>query len=313
MRKITLSLLISLYSLSFLRADPSILQHYEAVFSQLPNWNVDIAELQPFGNGCTNQNYLLNLGCDRYFVRIGSHSKEILGLTFAKEIELILMAATLGISPPILVADALHGIIIFPFIESKPVNLRNKEKLANAIELLKKFHACDKTLSFTATPENIFDLYLKQLEKLDIKLSEHQKLLIAKRPIPTLMTLVPCHLDLKGENLLDDGNRLWLIDWEYGGMSDPLFDLATLAPAAGFSENELNTALELYAPRPTEELKQRLKQFRILANLRIALWCLIMSRMSTLDHPYQQWADELFDEVDFQISELCSHCRKKAG
>jgi thiamine kinase-like enzyme len=302
--RIILCLFFSLCSISFLRADPSILQHYEAVFSQLPNWDIDLAELQPFGTGCTNQNYLLHLKGERYFVRIGSHSKEILGLTFAKEIELIQLASTLGISPPIIVADVLLEIIIFPFIESRPVNLRNKEKLANAIELLKKFHACDKILSFSTTPENIFDLYLKQIEQLDIKLSERQKLLIAKRPTPTLTTLVPCHLDLKGENLLDDGSRLWLIDWEYGGMSDPLFDLATLAPAAGFSEDELNRVLELYTPQPTQDLYMKLKQFRILANLRIALWCLIMSRSSTLDYPYQQWADELFDEVDVQISEL---------
>lgn len=279
-------------------AEP-ILQRYESLFSQLPEWDIETAQLQPFGNGCTNKNYLLQLGTSRYFVRMGSHSKEVLGLSIARELQMMRLAAKLELAPPVFLAD--REVIICPFIASKPVNLHDKENLAQAIALLKRFHESGEKIPFTVTPEDIIHFYLSQIKDLKIALTSKQEALIAERPRPIISTLVPCHMDLKGENLLDDGTRLWLIDWEYGGLSDPLFDLATLAPAEGFSEDELSAALELYHPKPTAKERLRLKQFTVLANLRIALWCLIMSRTSNLDHPYQQWADELFDLIETQL------------
>jgi thiamine kinase-like enzyme len=276
----------------------TLLDRYESIFSRLPDWNKKTSKLHPFGNGCTNHNYLLIIGQDQYFVRIGSYTKEVLGLTIAKEQELIALTAKHDISPPVLIADPIQEIMILPFIEAKSVDLHKIEKLSQAIELLKKFHNCNEKLSFTATPEDIIGFYLKQIEKLQITLTQRQTQLIEARPRPIIDQLVPCHMDLKGDNLLDDGKRLWLIDWEYGGMSDPLFDLAQLAPANAFTEDELLIALEIYSPQPSEELKLRFRQFRILADLRIALWCVIQSHTSTLDLPYEEWVEELFTDVE---------------
>lgn len=89
-------------------------------------------------------------------------------MSIAKELECAQLAATLTIGPPIICADSVQEIIIYPYLESAPVNLRQKEKLIAALALLKEFHSSDKTLSFTATPEDFFDLYLEQISKLDI-------------------------------------------------------------------------------------------------------------------------------------------------
>lgn len=217
--------------------------------------------------------------------------------SFANEIELIQLASSLELSPPILLADAEQGIIIFPFIEAKPVNLRDKKKLNEVMQLIKKLHENTTILSFQATPEDFICKYLDILQKQNIDLTPLQKQLIDNRPRPILDELVPCHLDLKGDNILDDGKRLWLIDWEYGGMSYPLLDIAQLTPSENFSEEDSMIALSYYDPQATIEMKQKLDQLRILSNMRITLWCLIMSRTSTLDHPYQQWTDELFVEI----------------
>lgn len=283
---------------SFLAATSDILQKYQSLLSQLPDWNETTAIIQPFGQGCTNQNYKLEVGGNSYFIRLLSPTKNILGLSFANEIELIQLAHTLDLSPPILFADAEQGIIIFPFIEAKSVDLRNQEKLNEVMTLIKKFHDSRIIFSFHATPEDFISTYLEILQKQSIDLSPHQEKLIANRPRLILEQLVPCHLDLKGDNILDDGERLWLIDWEYGGMSDPLLDIAQLTPSENFSDEESMIALLFYDPEATLEMKQKLDQLRILSNIRIALWCLIMSRNSTLSHPYQKWVDELFIEID---------------
>lgn len=283
---------------STLSATSDILQLYQPFFSQLPGWNEKTAAIHPFGQGCTNQNYKLDVGFNSYFVRLHSPVKDILGLSFANEIELIKMAAFLELSPPIILADAKQGIIIFPFIEGQPVDLHNQEKLSEVMKLLKKLHESTTTLSFRATPEDFISNYLEILQKQAIDLSPLQKELIENRPRPILDKLVPCHLDLKGDNILDDGERLWILDWEYGGMSDPLLDIAQLTPSENFSEENSMLALECYDPQATDKMKKKLDQLRILSNMRIALWCLIMSHTSTLDHPYKQWADELFLDIE---------------
>lgn len=289
---------------STLSATSDILQLYQPFFSQLPGWNEKTATIHPFGQGCTNLNYKLELGFNSYFVRLHSPVKDILGISFANEIELLQMAAFLELSPPIILADATQGIIIFPFIEGKSVDLRNKEKLKDIMSLIKKLHDIKSILSFQSTPEDFICNYLEILQKQAIELSPHQKQLIENRPRPILDNLVPCHLDLKGDNILDDGKRLWLLDWEYGGMSDPLLDLAQLTPSENFSEEDSMLALSYYDPQANHEMKQKLNQLRILSNMRIALWCLIMSRTSVLKHPYQQWADELFFDIENALNKL---------
>lgn len=280
----------------------SILQDYETVFSKLPNWNIECAHIEPYGKGCTNQNYILSIEDECYFVRIGADAKKALGIPFEKEVELIKIAAALDLSPPLIHAE--DEIIIMPFIPSTTVNLHQPETLARALNLLKKLHASDCTLPYIITPESKIEGYLNQLAKMQISLTPYQQGLLDKRPRPAISKLVPCHLDFKGENILDDGKRFWLIDWEYGGMSDPLFDLSLLAPTEAFTPDELNAALELFIPNPTPDERLRFKQFCILSNLCNGLWCLIMSHVSSLDFPYEQWTNELFQDAEIQMLEV---------
>jgi len=56
-----------------------------------------------------------------------------------------------------------------------------------------------------------------------------------------------CHNDLHHLNILDDGDRLWLVDWEYGGCGDPLFDLASFLCQHGSTHEERQVLLSAYA------------------------------------------------------------------
>jgi thiamine kinase-like enzyme len=57
---------------------------------------------------------------------------------------------------------------------------------------------------------------------------------------------VPCHNDLIASNLLDDGQQLWAIDWEYAGNNDPFFDLATLVANWRLSRHQQSQLIEAY-------------------------------------------------------------------
>src|SRR5690606_2746336 len=105
-------------------------------------------------------------------------------------------------------------------------------------------------------------------------LSLAQRLLQAESPIAQT-SLRPCHNDLLPANLVDDGERMRLIDWEYAAMGDPWFDLGNLAENNLLSERAERRLLELYfgevrGEEPMAKDLARLRQMRFASALREA-------------------------------------------
>jgi thiamine kinase-like enzyme len=111
--------------------------------------------------------------------------------------------------------------------------------------------------------------------------------------------LVFGHNDLLAANLLDDGDRLWLIDWEYGAYTSPLFDLGNLA-----SNNELARAderwlLEAYYDAPlTDDLWRRYAAMKCASLLREAMWSMVAELHSPLDFDYAGYTDDYLQRFD---------------
>ena len=301
MKKYLIYLILLPWAL-FAEHPESLLDRYESVFTQLPEWEKKLAKIQPFGDGSTNQNYLLTLDQQQYFIRLGSQNRNVLGLDFLREYTTIQFAAELDLSPRIVASDPDHEILVMPFIKSDPVDLHKKEHLLETIPLIKKLHTSNHRFDYSANPEEIIKSYLSKIEELKIQLSPSQRKMVDARPKLTFYHLVPCHLDLWDRNVLNDGKRFWIIDWEYGAMSEDLFDLASLASADFFTDEEMDTLIMLYEGRPSIEKRQRLQQLRILADIRWALWSLIQDKVSEIDLPYLEWADKFFSEAKKRIN-----------
>ena len=68
--------------------------------------------------------------------------------------------------------------------------------------------------------------------------------------------LVPCHCDYQPTNLVVQGDKLYVLDWEFAGMNDPIYDVACYGNA-GFDKALL--LLEAYVGhKPVKEELQRL-------------------------------------------------------
>ena len=95
------------------------------------------------------------------------------------------------------------------------------------------------------------------------------------------------HNDLLPANFLHDGDRMWLIDWDYGGFGSPLFDLGGLAANAGLSEAQERRVLTTYFARPVDDdLWRRYLAMKAAAALREAMWSMVQEIHSTLDFDY---------------------------
>ena len=125
---------------------------------------------------------------------------------------------------------------------------------------------------------------------------------LAARPIET----VPCHNDLLAENYLDDGSRLWIIDYEYSGNNDPTFELGNTAQELGFDAARQEELCAAYFGEATPALLARMRLQMIMSDVGWTLWAAIQAAISSIDFDFWGWAEErwgraaaAFGQADF--------------
>ncbi|HWA46778.1 MAG TPA: phosphotransferase, partial [Dongiaceae bacterium] len=93
--------------------------------------------------------------------------------------------------------------------------------------------------------------------------------------LPSLPAECLIHADLIPENFIRDGDRLWLVDWEYAGNGVPATDLAMVISNFGLANNAADTFLGAYGPVD----RNVVNGLRIAATIREALWCLMQAEI----------------------------------
>jgi thiamine kinase-like enzyme len=109
---------------------------------------------------------------------------------------------------------------------------------------------------------------------------------------------VPCHNDLLTANFIWDGERVWIVDWEYAGMGDRFFDLANLSVNNGFGEDEDRRLLEAYFGTADDARRFAcLRLMRAMSDFREAMWGVVQTAVSELDFDFAGYADEHFERL----------------
>ncbi|MFZ2870385.1 phosphotransferase family protein, partial [Zavarzinia sp.] len=105
--------------------------------------------------------------------------------------------------------------------------------------------------------------------------------------------LVFGHNDLLAANFIDDGKRLWLLDWDYAGFNSPLFDLGGLSSNNGFDATDEDAMLGQYFGRPPDDaLRRRFKAVQCASLLREAMWSMVSELHSDLEFDYIAYTGE---------------------
>ena len=107
-----------------------------------------------------------------------------------------------------------------------------------------------------------------------------------------------CHNDLWANNFLDDGERLWLLDWEFGGVGDGLYDLATVAMAGRYDSDGERALLDAYGPAEPGD-REALAGMKQVVRAFEGAWALVMHglRGSDGDFDYRAYAQRTFDAL----------------
>ncbi len=236
--------------------------------------------------GLTNLVYRVEIADKQLVVRLPGAGT---GAYIDRNIELhnAQIAAKAGISADILWADGNTGVMVATCIEpattmTPDIFTTTKGAPARAGAALAQLHGCKQEFQFRFELFAMIDEYLDVLAGKDtdlpdgyhdiVKAAEPVKRTLAANPTP----LAPCHNDPLCENFLDDGTKMWIVDWEYSGMNDPLWDLGDLSVEAGFSDAQDMEMLRTYFGRdPNASEHGRMVIYKAMCDLLWTLWGLI--------------------------------------
>lgn len=258
-------------------------------------------DIQPIDGGITNQNFLVSDKGQKYFVRVGEDIPEH-GVMRFNELAASRAAYRAGISPEVIHAEP--GMMVLQYIEAKALtaeDIREPEKLPEIIQLVRRCHQqIPKMLRGPALVFWVFQVLRDYSQTLEASKSQWQAEVRMLMPISEQLEqdvgqiqLVFGHNDLLAANFMDDGERIWLIDWDYAGFNSPLFDLGGLA-----SNNEMPKEMELellqsyYGEIPAPCLLKQYSAMKCASLLRETMWSMVSEIHSDIDFDFRTYTKD---------------------
>lgn len=253
------------------------------LFWALDDSDIEVTRL----GGLTNLVFRVDHAGEQYVLRIpGKGTEEYINREH--EEETARAAAKAGVSPDVVLFDKQTGVMVTRLVDGavtmSPENFKSVAGApARAGEALRRLHASGVLFPFRFELFKMIDGYLKVLAIKDVDLpegyhdvvreAEGVKQALATHPLP----LVACHCDPLCENFLDQNKkRMWIVDWEYAGMNDPMWDLGDLAVEGGFSPEQEEEMIRAYfGGEPSASERGRIVIYKAMCDLLWTLWGLI--------------------------------------
>lgn len=248
--------------------------------------------------GLNNSNYLINLQNLKYVLRIPSKDNKN---NFYYEDEILSIIKPYNISPEILYHDKDNGILLSKYIESKKFNTEfyNSTLFINKlVNTLKQLHVLECSNSFSPFKEIYNNIVL--LNSLNYEFNHDINFLLKKlkeleKDLSKNIHYGLCHNDLNTSNILYSNNSVYLIDFEFAGMGDVFFDLATIS---WFLEDGLKDELiTSYFGYFNVNLKKKLNEYLFVVKLWNATWSFIKSINNTTDYDYKLGGNMILDDL----------------
>jgi thiamine kinase-like enzyme len=230
----------------------------------------------------TNRNYLANALGKRFVVRIpGEGTEEYIDRKADEEAGRL--TSDIGVNAPVVYYDPKTGTQITRFIEGcvtmSAEVFKDPGAVRRAAASFRKLHTSGRKLKNDFNEKAVAQEYLDVLKARNAQLPDgYEKVqkqadLIRDVLRATAQETVPCHNDPAPENLVDTGERVYILDWEFAGNNDPFWDLADLSVETAFTEEQDRILLEAYLGRPPRESEYgRIVLYKSLAFLLWTLW-----------------------------------------
>jgi thiamine kinase-like enzyme len=253
--------------------------------------------------GLTNRNYKVRTPAGTFVARISDGGGELLAIDRDCEYRNAVTAAAAGAGPPVIEYRPADRLLVIGYLTGRTLG---PDDVAAAPNIPHIAHAC-RLLHAGGRFGNDFDMFDIQQRYRDVARSrgftipagyddlapqlERARAALAVRAEAT----VPCHNDLLAANFIDDGDRIWLIDYELSGNNDACFELGNIAAESHLDADALAALVAAYYGRPRPGKVARARLLGLVGMYGWTLWGAIQHAASPLDFDFWSWGMERFE------------------
>jgi len=253
--------------------------------------------------GLTNRNYKVTTPAGAFVARVSSGGSELLAIDRDNEYRNSVSAAAAGAGAPVIEYRPQDSLLVVGYIEGRTFEAAD---VAAAENIPRIAQAC-RRLHSGGRFGNDFDMFDIQRRYLSVARSRgfripagYDDLLpqfsAAEKALAVRATkTVPCNNDLLAANFIDDGDRLWLIDYELSGNNDACFELGNIGAESHLSNEALAALVTAYYGRPRRSAIARARLLGLVGMYGWTLWGAIQNAASPIDFDFWSWAMERFD------------------
>jgi thiamine kinase-like enzyme len=271
----------------------------EKIFGELLD-RVDIlrgrTEISELSGGLTNRNLKVSTPSGTYVARVSSNDSQLLEIDRQSEFENSKLAAEVAIAAPVYDYVPGGGLLVIGYLPGKTFDSSDvKNNLPRIAESCRTLHSARPFLrefNMFSVQKNYLKIVNDRGFRKPDKYDDYQKYadILSKAFAATNTGLVPCNNDLLPANFIDDGSKIWIIDYEYSGNNDPCFELGNIWAEAYLEIDALHELVTAYYGEERPDKFARAWLYSVFAKYGWTLWGAIQDSMSDLEFDFWEWA-----------------------
>jgi thiamine kinase-like enzyme len=275
----------------------------DALFDQTKSLARTPRTIRELSGGLTNRNYQVTTPDGTFVARISSGGSELLAIDRDCEYRNSVTAAAAGAGAPVVEYRPQDRLLVIGYIEGRTLDAADVAAAGNIPRIAR---AC-RRLHDGGRFGNDFDMFDIQRQYLSVARSRGFRVpdgyddlapqfsAAAKTLAVRAEGTVPCNNDLLAANFIDDGDRIWLIDYELSGNNDACFELGNIGAESHLSADALAELVTAYYGQPRRSRIARARLLGLVGMYGWTLWGAIQNAASPIDFDFWSWAMERFE------------------
>jgi thiamine kinase-like enzyme len=283
-------------------SDREVLDH---ALDRLPQFREVPRTVEELPGGLTNRIYKVTAPPHVVVARIASGKSTLLAIDRRAECHNAVAAARAGAGPSVVLCEPENGVSIVDWIDGDtfaPADLDDSRHLAQVASMCRELHQGPRFA-------NDFDMFAIQRYYLDVVRERGFRLpsgyldfipsvgLIRSALDAQRVQTVPCHNDLLAANIMDDGERIWFIDYEYSGNNDASFELGNVWSESNLDLERLDELVDTYHGYHSPAKIARARLLAVMSKYGWTLWAAIQDAVSESDFDFWSWGMEKYERA----------------
>ncbi len=267
------------------------------VVELVSEWHGKEISIEPISGGITNSNFKFIVNGSLFFVSIPGRNSRLLGADWYNKFYNAKICGEAGLSPKVVQYFPLQRVLVLEFLPFTLCSVESLQRPAVQRRLVHTVKVLHNGASFWQTFDMfcLIEFYMEAIKDRELVLPvgyadyRDQIWEIGEALAPYRDKLVPCHNDLLPENVMDDGNRVFLLDFDYSGNNDPCFDLGSICVEAESDDTQIRELTRAYYGLVSEKIIARIHLHGILGDIGWSLWSAIQAEISDIDFDFKEY------------------------